>query len=249
MTETNEIHNPLSCSDQRHAPPLLAVQDAKKSFGNQEVLSGVSFELFPHETLGLLGLSGSGKSVLLRSLIALERLDEGKIIFQEREIQDLKEEDFLGLRPKISYAFQNGALFDSLTVYENLAFPLRERTTLREEEQEAKIMATLDLVGLREKAEALPADLSGGMQKRIGLARAIILQPEIILYDEPTSGLDPANTKKTMGIIEKIKAQGAASIIVTHDMFVALGLCQRVMILAQGRIAYTGSIEDRKSVV
>ena len=227
--------------------PILEVNGAKKSFGQQEVLKGVSFKLYPHETLGLLGLSGSGKSVLLRSLIALERLDEGQIIFQGEEIQDLSEEAFLGLRPKISYAFQNGALFDSLTVYENLAFPLHEHTSLSEPEIERKILATLDLVGLKDKTEMLPADLSGGMQKRVGLARSIILQPEIILYDEPTSGLDPTNTQKTMDIINKIKVQGAASIIVTHDMFVALGLCQRVMILAQGQIAYTGSVDEFKN--
>ena len=131
--------------------PILEVNGAKKSFGQQEVLKGVSFKLYPHETLGLLGLSGSGKSVLLRSLIALERLDEGQIIFQGEEIQDLSEEAFLGLRPKISYAFQNGALFDSLTVYENLAFPLHEHTSLSEPEIERKILATLDLVGLKDK--------------------------------------------------------------------------------------------------
>ncbi len=226
---------------------ILEVQDAHKSFGQQEVLRGVSFVLHPHETLGLLGFSGSGKSVLLRSLIALERLDQGKIIFQGHEIQNASEEEFLKIRTKISYAFQNGALFDSLSVYENLAFPLQEHTTLSEDEMEAKIKATLDLVGLGDKMDALPGDLSGGMQKRIGLARSIILQPEIILYDEPTSGLDPSNTKNAMAIIERIKAQGAASIIVTHDMFVALGLCQRIMVLAQGKIAYMGTAEEFKN--
>lgn len=220
---------------------LLELRNITKSFGGNHIHKGVSFKLSQGENIGLLGGSGTGKSVLLRSIIGLEFIDQGQIIFENKELQNLKEEELYEVRKKVSYSFQNGALFDSQNVFDNLAYPLVQHTNLNNEEIAKKVKEVLTLIGLEEKGELMPSDLSGGMQKRVGMARAIILGPKIILYDEPTAGLDPANTQNILVIMERLKSTGVSSIFVTHDIPAALKVCDRILILNLGKIAFNGT--------
>ncbi len=223
---------------------ILELKNIKKKFQNKDIHQGVSFSLYKGETIGLLGYSGAGKSVLLRSIIGLEEIDEGEILFQNLRIDHLKENELNKLRQKISYSFQNAALFDSMNVFENISFPLFEHTQLSEEEIEKKVDQVLDLVGLREAKYLMPSDLSGGMQKRVGFARAIILTPDIILYDEPTAGLDPLNIEIILKLMNDFKHQGLSGIFVTHDIPAAKKVCDRLLILKDGRIHFSGTPKE-----
>lgn len=231
----------------RAVEPIIDVRGFRKRFGTKLVHDGVDFQLFPGEVVSLIGGSGTGKSVLLRSLIGLERPDEGQLMFKGRDITHLREFEWTTVRTKIAYAFQGGALFDSLTVEENLLYPLEAHTKLSRKEKQVKVDATLDMLGLKGQNALLPADLSGGMQKRAGLARALMLDPEVILYDEPTAGLDPFNTKNIQDIIVDLKKQGKSGILVTHDMPTAFATSERMSLLLGGKIAVTGRVEDLKS--
>jgi phospholipid/cholesterol/gamma-HCH transport system ATP-binding protein len=223
---------------------ILEVKNVTKSFEDKEIHRGVTFSLEVGETVGLLGPSGTGKSVLLRSIIGLEQIDSGEIYFHQNRIDDLKETQFYPIRTKISYAFQSGALFDSISVFENIAYPLFEHTKLSESEVEDRVMAVLKLVNMEQAANLMPSDLSGGMQKRVGLARSMILNPEILLYDEPTAGLDPVNVEMVIDVMNQFKRQGISGIFVTHDIPAAKRICDRVLILKEGKIAFNGSIEE-----
>lgn len=223
---------------------LIEVRNFKKSFGDKEVHKGVTFDVRPGECLGLVGGSGTGKSVLLRSLIGLEKPDSGEIFFEGKAIQGLNEKELSQIRKKMAYVFQGGALFDSLTVFENMAYPLREHTKLSETEIRHKILSLLADFGLEGNDQIFPGSLSGGMQKRVGLARSIIMGPEVILYDEPTAGLDPYNTRKIQDLILKLKKKGVTSILVTHDMPVAFNVCDRIAMLMDGKIKAIGTIEE-----
>lgn len=220
---------------------ILRLENIHKSFGAHHVHKGVSFTLNKGESIGLLGGSGTGKSVLLRSIIGLERIDSGNIFFYNERIDHLTEDQLKDYRIKISYSFQSGALFDSINVYENIAYPLREHTKLSESEISLKIRDMLKLIDLEGKEHLMPSDLSGGMQKRVGMARAMILNPEIVLYDEPTAGLDPQNTLNVVSIMQQLKLRGLSSIFVTHDIPSALSLCDRILILHQGKIIFNDS--------
>ncbi len=228
--------------------PVIKVDNFKKSFGDKVIHSGVSFEVFKGECIGLVGGSGAGKSVFLRSLIGLEKPDSGHVLFKDQEISTLKENELVEVRKKIAYIFQGGALFDSMTVYENLAYPLREHTKFTEHEISKKVHSLLADFGLSHTPELLPSELSGGMQKRIGLARGIILEPEVILYDEPTAGLDPSNTKNIQSLILRSKKKGVTSILVTHDMPTAFAVCDRICLLKKGKIVATGTIKELENV-
>ncbi len=224
---------------------ILSVQDLYKSFGPKQVHRGVSFDLKRGEILALFGGSGTGKSVVLRSIIGLEKPDSGKILFDGQDLTQLRERDLYEVRKKIGYVFQNGALFDSLTVEENLAYPLKEHTRLSNGEIQAKVNHMLELVDMKGSNRLLPAELSGGMQKRAGLARAIILGQEVILFDEPTAGLDPLNTKRLLENIKTLKARtGITGIFVTHDIPAAFEVADRVAILYQGRIAILDTVSN-----
>ena len=223
---------------------LIEISKFKKSFGNKDVHKDINFTVKKGECLGLIGASGTGKSVLLRSLIGLERPDEGSVIFDGIKVNELPERDLTDVRKRMAYAFQGGALFDSMTVFDNLAYPLREHTQMTEEQIEKKIHEQLAAFGLQDNENVFPGNLSGGMQKRVGLARAIILGPEVILYDEPTAGLDPYNTKKIQDMILRLKATGVTSILVTHDMPVAFSVCDRIAMLMDGRIKAIGTIDE-----
>jgi phospholipid/cholesterol/gamma-HCH transport system ATP-binding protein len=223
---------------------LIKVSNFTKSFGTKKVHEGLNFTIRQGECLGLIGGSGTGKSVLLRSLIGLEKPDAGSIIFEGKDLVQLSEDDFLDVRKKIAYAFQGGALFDSMSVFDNLAYPLREHTKLSEQEIKDKVLNQLARFGLQGNEKLFPANLSGGMQKRLGLARAIILEPRVILYDEPTAGLDPFNTKKIQDTILQLKKTGVTSVLVTHDMPVAFAVCDRIAMLMGGVIRALGTIKE-----
>jgi phospholipid/cholesterol/gamma-HCH transport system ATP-binding protein len=221
---------------------MIEVIDFKKSFGDKVVHQGITFYVRKGECLGLIGGSGTGKSVILRSLIGLEKPDSGQILIDGVNITDMNETELLEIRKKVAYAFQNGALFDSMTVFENLAYPLREHFGLTEKEIEDRVFNHLADFGLEGNEYVYPANLSGGMQKRVGLVRAMMMNPEVILYDEPTAGLDPFNTKKIQDLILRLKARGVTSILVTHDMPTANAVCDKMAMVAGGRIAAQGTM-------
>lgn len=223
---------------------LIQIKNFKKNFGSKTVHKDVSFEVKKGECVGLIGGSGTGKSVLLRSLIGLEKPDSGEVIFDGIKVNDLSETELIQVRKRMAYAFQGGALFDSMNVFDNLAYPLREHTQLSENEISEKIHHLLKTFSLSGNEKVMPSSLSGGMQKRVGLARAIILGPEVILYDEPTAGLDPYNTRKIQELIVQLKSTGASAILVTHDMPVAFNACDRIAMLVDGRIKVMGTVEE-----
>jgi len=223
---------------------LITVKNVKKSFGEKLIHQGITFSLSKGETIGLLGNSGTGKSVLLRSLIGLEYIDAGEIFYREQRIDNISEEALFKVRTKVSYSFQSGALFDSVSVFENVAYPLFEHTKLKEKEIEARVMEILETVNMSEARDLMPSDLSGGMQKRVGLARSMALNPEVLLYDEPTAGLDPVNVELVLDIMDKFKAQGFSGIFVTHDIPAAKKICDRLLILKDGLIYFEGTVEQ-----
>lgn len=223
---------------------ILEIHDVKKAFDGKEVHKGVTFRLHQGETLGLLGPSGTGKSVLLRSLIGLETIDDGQIMYRAQRIDELSEKQFCKIRTKISYSFQSGALFDSVNVFENVAYSLFEHTTMKEDEVERKVMDILKIVNMSHARDLMPSDLSGGMQKRVGMARAMVLNPDILLYDEPTAGLDPINVEMVLDVMKKFKEQGQSSIFVTHDIPAAMKICDRIIILREGKVSFEGTIDE-----
>lgn len=225
---------------------LIEVKGFRKSFEGKVVHKDVSFTVEKGTCLGLIGGSGQGKSVILRSLIGLEKPDSGEIRIDGTDITKFGEKDLIEVRKRVAYVFQNGALFDSMTVYENLAYPLREHTKCNEEQICSKITFQLKEFGLEGSKFLYPSELSGGMQKRVGLARSIIIGPEVVLYDEPTAGLDPFNTKKIQSMILALKKKGVTSILVTHDMPTAFAVCDRMALLNKGTIISNGTIEDMK---
>ena len=225
---------------------VIEVKNFQKSFGKKVVHEDVSFYVKKGECLGLVGGSGAGKSIILRSLIGLEKADAGKIFINDVEITNYEESQWLEIRKKVAYAFQGGALFDSMTVFQNLSYPLKEHTTMSKKQIEEKIKSQLSDFGLSGTERLYPSELSGGMQKRVGLARAMMLEPEIILYDEPTAGLDPYNTKKIQDLILNLKKKGVTSILVTHDMPTAFVVCDKFAFLKDRVIKEQGTIEQLK---
>jgi phospholipid/cholesterol/gamma-HCH transport system ATP-binding protein len=225
---------------------ILELRDVKKRFKEKVVHDGLNLSLRKGEILSLFGGSGTGKSVALRCIIGLERPDSGEIFFKGKDISKLSETQLIEVRKNIAYVFQNGALFDSMSVRDNLAYPLVEHTRLSDSEVDARIAKMLDLVKMQGSENLLPASLSGGMQKRVGLARAIILEPEVILYDEPTAGLDPQNTRNLIEIMSKLREHGRSGIFVTHDIPSALDVSDRIAILYNRKIHIVDSVENIK---
>jgi phospholipid/cholesterol/gamma-HCH transport system ATP-binding protein len=219
----------------------IVVDHLVKRFDNQTVLGGISFAVEPGETVSVLGRSGTGKSVLLKTIIALLDPDEGTVTVFGRDLHRLPEEQRLEARKEIGYVFQGAALFDSLSVLENVGFALYQKH-LPEEEIRRTVVDRLEAVGLEDCIDKFPSELSGGMQKRVGLARAIVESPRIILYDEPTTGLDPLTTDVINKIILRLRAKSqVTSIVVTHDIRSALAISDRLIMLDQGRIVAIGT--------
>jgi phospholipid/cholesterol/gamma-HCH transport system ATP-binding protein len=225
--------------------PVIAIAGLYKSFGKNEILKGVDLVVNKSENLVVLGKSGSGKSILIKCLVGLVTTDKGKIKVFGTDITTLDNIELNATRVRIGFLFQNSALYDSMTVRENLAFPLKRHSkNLSAEEVEANIIEALDNVGLAEAIDKMPAELSGGMRKRIGLARTLILKPEIILYDEPTTGLDTITSREISELILAIqKKNKTTSIIITHDMACAKLTGDRLVILKDGVIDAEGTYE------
>ena len=239
---------------QAHAPgreaasatdAVVEVRDLHKRFDGKEVLRGVSFDAVRGETLVVMGGSGSGKTVMLRHVAGLIRPTSGTIKVFGQRIESLSEEELLPIRRRMGYVFQGAALFDSLTVYENVAYPLREHSSLGEAEIHERGVHFLSLVGLGpETLDPLPSELSGGMRKRVGIARALIGEPEMLLFDEPTAGLDPTNAKMVGELIVKLRGGVCdTAIVVTHDLELAKTVADRVAILIDGRFAALGPLD------
>jgi phospholipid/cholesterol/gamma-HCH transport system ATP-binding protein len=212
-----------------------------KAFDGNQVLQGVDLTIEAGEILTILGGSGTGKSVLLKLIIGLLKPDAGEILIEGQDIVPLREEELLKVRQKVGMLFQGAALFDSLSVKENVAFPLREHTLMAEAEIGGRVAEVLALVGMTGMEEKFPAELSGGMRKRVGLARAVALTPRVVLYDEPTTGLDPRNVDKINELITALRAKlQVTSVVVTHDLQSAFRISDRVALLSGGQIAATG---------
>ncbi|MGH7334382.1 MAG: ABC transporter ATP-binding protein [Candidatus Rokuibacteriota bacterium] len=224
---------------------LVELVDVYKSFEAVPVLQGVSLVLPKGETHVVMGGSGSGKTVMLRLTAGLIRPDSGQIRLFGTNIERMAEEQLLSRRRRLGYVFQGAALFDSLSVYENVAYPLREHRKLPEAEIRRRVVRYLSLVGLAEEVLAvLPADLSGGMRKRVGIARALGAEPEVLLFDEPTAGLDPTNSKLVAELIAELRVGVCdTALVVTHDLELAKTVADRVSILMNGRFAVSGSLE------
>ena len=225
---------------------LVEAVDVRKSFEALEVLKGVSFSLDKGETLVVMGGSGSGKTVLLRIIDGLILPDSGAVRLFGEHIEHRSEEELLPIRRRLGYVFQGAALFDSLTVEENVGFPLREHTDLPAQEVRRRVIHFLSLVGLEERVlPLLPSELSGGMRKRVGIARALIVEPEVMLFDEPTAGLDPTNSKLVGELISELGSEVCdTAIVVTHDLELAKAVADRVAVLINGRFATVGRLDD-----
>jgi len=229
------------------AEPFIRYEEIHKSFGPKHVLRGLTLDVHRGETIVVVGGSGSGKSVLLRHTIGLHQPDSGRVFVDGEEISALSEAELMPVRRKVGMLFQAGALFDSMNVYENVAFGLRERENLAEEEIAERVREKLSVVGLEAVEELMPEDLSGGMKRRVALARAIVLEPECLLYDEPTTGLDPITAATINALIRDIqRALGVTAIVVTHDIKSAFTVGDRMAFLYQGQLQFTGTIEEAK---
>ncbi|MBZ0169579.1 organic solvent ABC transporter ATP-binding protein [Candidatus Methylomirabilis lanthanidiphila] len=216
-----------------------------KSFNHIPILAGMDFAIRPGETVTIIGGSGIGKSVTLKLIVGLLKPEAGHILIEGEDIVPLPEDRLIRIRKKIGMVFQSSALFDSLSVAENIAYPLREHTAMSEWEIHERITETLYLVGLEGADDKAPADLSGGMRKRVALARAIALTPKIILYDEPTTGLDPINTEKINELIVDMNRKlEVTSVVVTHDMRSAFKISDRIGLLDKGKIVVVGTPEE-----
>ncbi len=227
--------------------PMIDVRDLVQRIGAQEILRGFSIPVIKGETLVLLGRSGGGKSVFLRHLIGLMKPISGQILVEGVDITHLTERQLEPVRRKIGMVFQDGALFDSMTVFENVAFPLRERGERDEAAIARKVTETLGLVNMVGHEKKMPVNLSGGMRKRVALARAIVSPPEVILYDEPTAGLDPVVSDSINRLIRRMQRQlHVTSIVVTHDMVSCCHIADRVALLHEGRVYFYGTVEDLK---
>jgi phospholipid/cholesterol/gamma-HCH transport system ATP-binding protein len=226
---------------QAPAPELFTIRGLTKSFGGRKVLDGLDFEIRRGECFVILGRSGSGKSVTLRQLNRLDKPDAGSVVFDGTDITALEERDLYPVRRRIAMLFQGGALFDSMTVFDNVAFPLREHTQLSAAEIAAKVQEKLGLVRLPEAGPKMPSDLSGGMRKRAALARSLALDPEVVLYDEPTTGLDPMTSAAIGRLIRQIHRHlGVTQVVITHDIPLARHVADRLAYLSEGHFRFIG---------
>src|SRR5262245_10138575 len=224
---------------------MIEVRDLSRSFGSHEILDGVTFQIENGESVVIIGRSGGGKSVLLKHLIALLKPDAGEVLIDGENIVPMNERELLRVRHKFGMLFQGAALFDSMTVAENVAFAFRRDRSLPESEVRKKVCAALEMVDLPGAEDKEPSELSGGMKKRVGLARAIIYQPEIVLYDEPTTGLDPIVSDSIDQLILRVRDRlDVTSVVVTHDMRSARRLGQRIMMLHGKKIYAAGTANE-----
>jgi phospholipid/cholesterol/gamma-HCH transport system ATP-binding protein len=224
---------------------MIQITDLHKAFGDNEVLRGIDLEVFKGENVVVLGRSGTGKSVLIKIIAGLLKPDEGQVNVLGKEVPQLNNQELRELRLKIGFSFQNSALYDSMTVRENLEFPLRRNANLRRREINALVREVLDGVGLLKAINQMPSELSGGQRKRIGIARTLIMRPQLMLYDEPTAGLDPITCIEINELINEVQEKfHTTSIIITHDLSCAKSTGNRVAMLLDGQFIKQGSFEE-----
>lgn len=229
--------------------PAIAVKNLRKSYGAQKVLGGIDLEIAQGETVGVLGRSGTGKSVLLKLIVGLQKPDDGSIQVHGQDIASLSPDELNALRQRIGYLFQESALYDSLSLERNVAFPMRHQNKIPESEQNDRARELLADVGMDADFEKLPSQISGGMKKRVGLARALALDPDILLFDEPTAGLDPITAHEIEELILKLQEKRkTTSVVVTHDLRGAKAISDRLALIHEGDILIEGTFDDlRKS--
>jgi phospholipid/cholesterol/gamma-HCH transport system ATP-binding protein len=226
--------------------PVIAMEDLHKSFGSQKVLSGISLTVKRGETLAVLGRSGTGKSVLLRLIIGLEKPDSGSVRIHGQDIAGLALDQLGEIRKKVGFLFQHAALYDSLTVEQNVAFPLEHhKKEMPKSEKADRVKRLLAEVGMENDLAKMPSDISGGMQKRVGLARALALEPDILLLDEPTAGLDPISAAEIDDLVLTLQQEHhMASVVVTHDLHSAKTIADRLALLNEGNVVIEGSFKE-----
>lgn len=245
MATTKQIAMKLQ-ADEAGSAPAVAVESVCKSFGTQRVLNGISLTVGRGETLAVLGRSGTGKSVLLRLIIGLKKPDSGSVSIHGRDIAGMSLDQLGEIRLKMGFLFQHGALYDSLTVEQNVAFPLQHhKRGMSNSEQGDRVKQLLAEVGMEGHLDKMPSDISGGMQKRVGLARALALDPDILLLDEPTAGLDPISSAEIGDLVLNLQAEHhMASIVVTHDLRIAKTIANRLILLNEGNVAFEGTFQE-----
>ncbi|MBV8055567.1 MAG: ABC transporter ATP-binding protein [Deltaproteobacteria bacterium] len=229
-------------------PSFISVRGLEKAFGGKAILRGIDLDIRAGETMVVLGGSGEGKSVMLRHMNGLLRPDRGEVVVDGEHLNSLSEDAFGAIRLKVAMVFQGGALFDSLDVYQNVSYPLREHTKMNEREIRERVAGLLAMVELSDTERLYPAELSGGMRKRVALARAIALQPRAVLYDEPTTGLDPITTHKISALIRSLQDRlGLTSVVVTHDLKSAFMVGDRFALLDNGRVRFIGTASEART--
>jgi phospholipid/cholesterol/gamma-HCH transport system ATP-binding protein len=230
---------------QRQPEPVIVVENLHKSFAGFKVLAGINLTMMPGTTTVILGASGSGKTVLMKHIMGLFKPDQGRVIVDGEDVSHMPRQKLSVFRTRMGMVFQSAALFDSMTVFENVAFPLREHTKLSEAEIQQKVQEKLAVVDLHDVERKFPAELSGGMRKRVGLARAIVREPKIVLYDEPTTGLDPLTTESVDEMIINARERlGVTSVVISHDIGSAFHIADRIAVINEGRIVEEGTPEE-----
>jgi phospholipid/cholesterol/gamma-HCH transport system ATP-binding protein len=233
-------------AEKEGSAPVIAIDDLHKFFGSQKVLDGISLTVKRGETLAVLGRSGTGKSVLLRLIIGLEKPDSGSVRIHGQDIAGLALDQLGEIRKKVGFLFQHAALYDSLTVEQNVAFPLEHhKKEMSKSEKGERVTRLLAEVGMENDLVKMPSDISGGMQKRVGLARALVLEPDILLLDEPTAGLDPISSAEINDLVLRLRQEHhMASVVVTHDLHRAKTIADRLALLNEGNVVIEGSFEE-----
>ncbi len=232
----------------RTGEPLLSIRDVRREIDGEIILTDINFDVWPGEIFGIMGMSGSGKTTLLRLLIALDRPDEGSVIFHNEDIARLDEDDLNRVRKSMGMCFQYSALFDSMTVGDNVSFSVRNDRSMSDDEKREKVADLLAMVEMAGTEHRMPAELSGGMRKRVSIARALMDDPELVFYDEPSSGLDPVMSCNISGLIRKVSADtGATAVIVSHDVDNMLGIADRILMLHDRTTALIGTPDEMRS--